>query len=825
MNRTSRQTRSKQTVSESVSAPLPGDRLDPLFRASAVPVLVTAYADDRILDANDSLLRLLGYERGELLRMTPTALGLWDHGAQFQAIRAALASGGTASETDLACRTKDGRTLHLTATVELVEDNDADLVLTHFSQAAERRRLEAALHDSEAQLQLTLESAQMGLWDWDIERGSVTWSAQMGPLYGLPAGTSAITSEQFFELVHPEDQELVRRRDREFTDHGGDYSVDFRVVHPDGCVRWLEGRGRGVVHDEHGRPTRLLGATIDVTERKTVEEALKASECQARELLAIADRQARELALLDRVRTAIARDIAVPDLFRTAVEAISDTFGYTQVSLYRVVGEHLLLQHQVGYDRVLTRIPLDQGVMARVARSGEPVLLPDVRDEPAFLGAIEGIESEVCVPLRDGDRVAAVLNVESTDGVRMGQADLRLMVALSDHVGVALERARLLEDVRASEQRLTMALSAARMATWDWDIPANIIVRSADMPDLYGLPSEFENGAIDLYRRFVHPDDRHMLDEANRQATVSGDLVASEYRIVRPDGEVRWLREQGEAFRNDEGRIVRIIGVTEDVTARKQTEEALAAERDVLTTLMNNIPDAVYVKDNQSRFLRINPAGAGGIGASDPADVLGKTDFDYFPKELANDFYADEQRVIATGEPILNKLEAQDQDPGAGRWWLTSTVPLRDRDGVVIGLVGSARDVTELHRLEEELRRAKEVAEAASRAKSEFLTTMSHELRTPMNAIIGYAHLLLDGLDGSLSAEQHGDVHRIATAADRLMTLINNVLDLARIESGRFSILPGRVRLDDVVAQVRMDLAPQIADRGIDLVVDLQPAL
>jgi PAS domain-containing protein len=353
---------------------------------------------------------------------------------------------------------------------------------------------------------------------------------------------------------------------------------------------------------------------------------------------------------------------------------------------------------------------------------------------------------------------------------------------------------------------------------------ANIIVRSAGMPDLYGLPSEFENGAIDLYQRFVHPDDRHMLDEANRQAFASGDLVASEYRIIRPDGEVRWLREQGEAFRNDEGRIVRIIGVTEDVTARKHTEEALAAERDVLTTLMNNIPDAVYVKDNQSRFLRSTRREPG-------------------HRSLRSRRRArqDRLRLLPEGarERLLRRRTARDRDrrtdpqqaggagsgSGCGPVVADQHRPLRDRDGVVIGLVGSARDVTELHRLEEELRRgergrrggqpSQERVSDHHESRASDADERDHRLRPPAARRARWP----------LVSEQHGDVNRIATAADRLMTLINNVLDLARIESGRFTILPERVRLDDVVAQVRLDLAPQIVDRGIDLVVDLQPAL
>jgi len=787
-------------------------------------MLVASFSDDRIVDANDSLLRLLGYRREELLGRTPEEIDLWADPAQYREARSALSARGTARDTELSCSTRDKRTLHLRATIDLLVHDGGELVLVTFSDAGERRRLEAALEDSEARLRLALESARMGIWSWDMTTGEVLWSDPMGPLHGLPAGTTSITSERFFELVHPDDRQRLRDYDAMVASHGGNYLVEFRVVLPDGSVRWLEGRGRAVVSDEQGRVARLLGVTMDVTERKAAEEALRASEQSALELLAAADRQARERSLLDRVRAAITREVDLPDLFRTVVEAVAETFGYTQVSLYLVAGDHLVLQHQVGYDRVLSEIPVDKGIMGRAVRSGRPILLQDVRTDPEFLGAIEGIDSEVCVPLFDGNVVAGVLNVESTGGVRMGDADLRLMEALGEHVGVAIGRARLFDDVRRSERRLNLALAAAQMATWDWDIARDRVARSEGMPGLYGLPADFETGAPALYHQFVHPDDRHLIDEADRRALASGSHYFVEYRIVRPDGEVRWLREQGEAVRDESGCLVRVTGVTQDVTSRKRAEEALAAEHDLLTTLMDNLPDVVYVKDTESRFVRINQAGAQRLGARDPLQVVGKTDFAFFPEPLAREFYADEQRVVATGEPILNKLDAQDEHPG-GRWWLTSTVPLRNRGGEVVGLVGSSRDVTGLHRLEEELRAAKEAAEAASRAKSDFLTTMSHELRTPMNAIIGYAHLLLDGLDGPLTEQQHGDITRIAGAADRLLTLINNVLDLAKIEAGRFELAQEQVGLAEVVEQVRSELAPQVTQRGIDLIVDLETGL
>ncbi len=224
-----------------------------------------------------------------------------------------------------------------------------------------------------------------------------------------------------------------------------------------------------------------------------------------------------------------------------------------------------------------------------------------------------------------------------------------------------------------------------------------------------------------------------------------------------------------------------VIGMDRDATARIAAEDALRRERNVTRALLDTIPDHVYCKDRDSRFLMVSRALAVKFGLHDPAEVIGKTDFDFFTEEHARQAFADEEKIIATGEPLLDLMEKETWENGNVSWGLTTKMPLRNERGEIIGTCGITKNITQIKEAEEQIKRAKEAAEAADRAKSEFLAVMSHEIRTPMNGVLGFTSLLLDT---SLTAEQREWLQTIHSSGEDLLTLINDILDFSKIESG-----------------------------------------
>jgi len=208
---------------------------------------------------------------------------------------------------------------------------------------------------------------------------------------------------------------------------------------------------------ENARLAMLLEKEIQ--ERRAIEEVLLKNEQISRELAETALRQARELTLLDKVRSKIAAQTDMPALLKSVVKSIVQVYGYTHVSIYLIEGDALVLQYQLGYKQVFKRIGLHEGISGMVARTGEPMLVEDVRSHPDFIGDPHSLQSEVTVPLRDNNQVVGTLSVESVN--KLTEADLKILAALSTDVSVAIGRTRLYEDI----QRRNLTLSTLQEAT------------------------------------------------------------------------------------------------------------------------------------------------------------------------------------------------------------------------------------------------------------------------------------------------------------------------------------------------------------------------
>lgn len=256
------------------------------------------------------------------------------------------------------------------------------------------------------------------------------------------------------------------------------------------------------------------------------------------------------------------------------------------------------------------------------------------------------------------------------------------------------------------------------------------------------------------------------------------------------------------------------------VWLQEWTENKLSAEQEMLRTLIDSVPDLMYVKDSNSRFVVANAAVARKMGAATPQELLGKSDFDFYSQEIAAPFYKDEQSLIQTGQALLARDETCMGHDGSLTHLLTTKVALRNCDGRIVGIVGIGRDITERKRAEAEMEKARGAAELASRAKSEFLANMSHEIRTPLNGIVGMTDL---ALETELTSEQREYLETVKLSADALLTVINDILDFSKIEAGKVELEMDNFDLRDSLEATMKTLSLRADEKGLELLCEIAP--
>ena len=360
--------------------------------------------------------------------------------------------------------------------------------------------------------------------------------------------------------------------------------------------------------------------------------------------------------------------------------------------------------------------PRGRGPSGTAIRTGQPCVFQNILSDPRFApwraeAAARGYAAVAAFPLRDGAETLGALNFYAAEADAFDADELRLLDELAGDLAFGIvtlrnqERQRQTEAaLRESQALLEQAQAVAHLGSWvSAPGPTGTLNWSAEVYRIFGLGEGEFDGTVEGFRARVHPEDRAAVEAASRAALERGEPYALDHRIVRPDGTVRWVQERAEVIRDAEGRPLRMLGVVQDITERRQAEEALRHERRLLRTVIDHLPDSIYTKDLQGRKTLANRVEFEYLGLGSEAEALGKTDFECYPAALAAATTADDQQVLQTGQPIRNREELIISPDGRQRWLLTSKLPLRDEYGQIIGLVGIGHDITARKQAEEAL--------------------------------------------------------------------------------------------------------------------------
>jgi PAS domain S-box-containing protein len=452
-------------------------------------------------------------------------------------------------------------------------------------------------------------------------------------------------------------------------------------------------------------------------------------------------RTRRALETLSHCNQALVRATTEPELLQEICRVIIKESGYRFAWVgfamhdeQKTVHPAAYAGYEEGYLETLNLTWADteggRGPTGRAVRTGQPVVCRDFRTDPTVTPwrnkAIKrGYISAIVLPLLTEGKTFGTLNIYSSEANAFDAKEVKLLQELADDLAYGLQTLRTRANHQQIEETLVQERSLQRILIDN--LPDHIYAKDkagrfvlnntahakslgAKSPEELKGKSDFDYFPRELAEQFF----------ADEQSIVqSGKPVINQEQFnASPSdnaGRKRWWIATKVLWRDGRGNILGTIGITRDITERKQAEQTIASERTLFRTVIDNLPDCIYAKDEAGRKILANPADLKNLRCKTEAEAIGKTDFEFFSREIAEKFYADDQKVIQ-GQPVINREEYVLSEMGEKRWLVTSKLPLRDQNGEIVGLVGIGRDITEQKRTEERIRDQAQLLDLAPEA-------------------------------------------------------------------------------------------------------------
>jgi PAS domain S-box-containing protein len=378
-------------------------------------------------------------------------------------------------------------------------------------------------------------------------------------------------------------------------------------------------------------------------------------------------------------------------------------------------------------------------------------------------------------------------------------------------------RKELEASLRYATECLTMAQTVAGIATMDLDFGRKRWLASANFHDILGISPHTPLDDLLGHLAAVHPDDLQRIRNAPSETTPQNPSYQCEYRVILADGKERWLSEKATCEHGKNGELLRIIGSIVDVTHLKHTEEALDLLEKRLARTMRGTRDGVWEWDLHNDTAWVGPRFEELLGfeVGELQHSVARIKSLIHPEDLPR--VRDATLKHIENDCLLDVDARIQHKAGHYEWMRLRGTAERDATGRLVWLAGSMQIITDRKLAEQAVIEAKLAAEAANQAKSSFLANVSHEIRTPMNGIIGMSQFLAET---TLDTGQRECVDVIRTSASALLTLINDVLDLSKIEAGRIDFERVELDLRDVIHDTLKVMALQASAKGIELIID-----
>jgi PAS domain S-box-containing protein len=858
--------------------------------------------EGRFIKVNAAICNFWGYSETELLQLSFQDITHPDDLANsVEFARKLIADEIQTNSFEKRYYTKQGKVVWGFVSISIVRDVQRNplYLVAQIQDISDRKQTEIQLQNLSARLELAIQSAQMGIWEWDVIHNNLVWDARMCELYGIDPNEFS-GAEAWLNGMYPEDIPIALEDSRQALAGEKEYNSEFRVVLPDGSLRFLKAHAI-VQRNEQNDPLRMIGVNYDITKRKQAEMKLRESELRFRRVfessvvgMLFADFQGHIIEANDRFLEMIGytREELLSDLIHwddlTPVEhASNDLLAMEYLKKHGVINpwekeyyrkdgsrvavligaallpdtedqticivmdisdrkqaEKILAQYTSEVEDLYNNAPCGYHSLdpnGRYVRVNETELqwLGYQREEMIGQPLIKFFTEESCQAFFRNYQVfleqGTIKNVEF-DMICKDGTILPVMInatAVKDEHGNYLYGRTTMVDIRDLKQAELALKESQRFIQQIADASPNIlylydiqeqrnVYTNREIFSILGYsPEEVQTMGVNFTLELLHPDDLQVAlpNYYERiRAAKDGEIIDTEYRMRHANGEWRWLYSRDSVFSRDaEGKVKQTIGTAQDITDRKQLEQS----QNRLRAMLEAATDYILIADLSGKTIWINTA-LKKLRELRDDQVEQQIPIDYHPQWVVDLL---EQQAVPTaiakgswmGETAL--LDTEDREIPVSQLLIAHKSP----QGEVEFFSTIMRDMRVQKEYEQKLEKTNAELLRATQLKDEFLATMSHELRTPLNAILGMTESLQEKVFGSINEQQIQALQTVESSGNHLLELINDILDVAKIEAGQIELKYTPVVISDLCQSSLAFIRQQAIQKRIQIEVSIPP--
>jgi PAS domain S-box-containing protein len=642
-------------------------------------------------------------------------------------------------------------------------DGDTIGVLGTYQDITDRQHTETKLHRLSERLLLSLKSAAFGCWEWDLVKDCLIWDERMYELYGLKKSPTSEAYQTWVNAIHPDDRADTEEKLAQALLGVTEFDTEFRVIHPDGSIHFIKAHGL-VERDEQDRPCSAVGINFDISAAKHDRVTREQTEQTIRQ-------QAEREFVLREMTQRIRKSLELPTIFENAVREIREFMETDRVGIFKFhddfnfeKGEFVAECVGNGFEPILgvkIHIPCFGENLAQYYQQGSISVVEDIHAAGLLDGEVEilarfQVWANLVVPLFDGTKLWGLLCIHHCAAKRLWQEiEINSIEHIAEQIGIAIQQATLYEKVQLELKIRWQAEAAiARQLRQQQTLGAiaQQIRNSLKVEEILATATDRvkELMMVDRVTIFqVFPVDGATLTE-NRQIRAVDEVVAPEYPSLmgRNWENERIGQEEFEFYL--EGSPHLVFDVTQDPWSPRLREylETIGVKSKIVAPIL--LPCATNETGHQANntcqsqlwgLLSVHSCGDRRHWQAAEAQLLQQI--------------ADQLAIAIQQASLFEQLQAE---------------------------------LTERQQAEIQLRKSNQELARATRLKDEFLANMSHELRTPLNAILGMSEALQDSAFGPINDRQQKSISSIEKSGKHLLALINDILDLSKIEANKFDL-------------------------------------